>query len=148
MVATTRSGNTTRTDLARDVIRFMLESSESSCQDSSRESIQRQVVTIVYGLIAKLTTLPGKREDFIPILVKSSSRMSGCFSYVVAKDADNENVLWVTEVWDSEANHAASLSLPEVKTAILRARTLVAAFERVAVTSPVQDMGLGFPVRA
>ena len=99
----------------------------------------------MYGLIAKLTTLPGKREDFIPILVKSSSRMPGCLSYVVAKDADDENVLWVTEVWNSEASHTASLSLPEVKTAILQARTLVAAFERVAVTSPVEDMGLGFP---
>ena len=30
--------------------------------------------------------------------------MPGCFSCVVAKDASDENTIWVTEVWDSMAS--------------------------------------------
>jgi len=99
----------------------------------------------VYGMIAKITAVSGKRDEFIEVLTKRTYKMPGCFSYVVAKDSFDANVIWVTEAWDSAASHESSLSLPEVKTAIARARELVAAFERIAVTSPVQDMGAGFP---
>jgi quinol monooxygenase YgiN len=44
--------------------------------------------------------------------------MPGCFSYVVAKDSTEENILWVTEVWDSVTSHDASLLLPCVKNAM------------------------------
>ena len=32
--------------------------------------------------------------------------------YVVAKDAEDPDGIWFTEVWDSEQSHAASLKLP------------------------------------
>jgi len=35
--------------------------------------------------------------------------------------------------------------VPEVMSAISQAKSLVAAFERVAITNPVQEMGSGFP---
>jgi quinol monooxygenase YgiN len=95
----------------------------------------------MYGLIAKLTLIPGKREEMIRILKESAANMPGCLSYVVAKDAADENVLWVTEVWDSAASHDASLSLPAVKNAIPQARQIVAAFEKIAVTTPVWGVG-------
>jgi hypothetical protein len=38
--------------------------------------------------------------------------MPGCLSCIVAKDSADENVIWVTEVWDSIASHDALLSLP------------------------------------
>ena len=63
--------------------------------------------------------------------------MPGCFSYVLAKDSADENVTWVTEVWDSLASHDASLSLPSVKNAMPRAKPLISAFDRIAVTTPV-----------
>ena len=96
----------------------------------------------MYGLIVKMTILPGKREEMIRILKQSAADMPGCFSYVVAKDTADENVLWVTEVWDSAASHDASLTLPQVKNAIPQAKPLVANFERIAVTSPVWGQGL------
>jgi len=96
----------------------------------------------MWGMIAKMTVLPGKREEMIGILKSSAANMPGCFSYVVAKDAADENMLWVTEVWDSQASHDASLSLPAVKEAIPCGKALVASFERVAVTTPVWGMGL------
>lgn len=96
----------------------------------------------MYGLIAKLTIVPGKREDMVRILRESAANMPGCFSYVVAKDAADENVIWVTEAWDSQASHDASLLLPAVKNAIPQAKPIVAGFEKVAVTTPVWGVGL------
>ena len=68
--------------------------------------------------------------------------MPGCYSYVVAKDSTDENVLWVTEVWDSMASHDASLLLPAVKNAIPQGKALVTGFEKIAVTNPVWGAGL------
>jgi quinol monooxygenase YgiN len=99
----------------------------------------------MWGMIAKITVLPGKRDEMIGILKSSAANMPGCFSYVVAKDATDENVMWVTEVWDSQASHDASLSLPAVKEAIPRGKALVASFERPAVTIPVWGVGLPKP---
>jgi quinol monooxygenase YgiN len=96
----------------------------------------------MYGLIVKMTIVPGKRDDMIAILKESAASMPGCLSYVVAKDSADENILWVTEVWDSLASHAASLSLPSVKSAIPRAKGVVSNFERIAVTSPTWGVGL------
>lgn len=96
----------------------------------------------MYGLIVKMTIVPGKREEMIRLLKESAADMPGCFSYVVAKDAVDENVLWVSEVWDSVASHDASLSLPQVKNAVPQAKPLVANFERIAATTPVWGQGL------
>ena len=97
----------------------------------------------MYGLIAKLTVVSGLRDELIKILEEGTRNMPGCRSYIVAKDAAEVNVVWVTEIWDSEASHQASLSLPAVKHAVAQAKPLVAGFERVAVTNPVG--GVGFP---
>ena len=96
----------------------------------------------MYGLIVKLTTSSGKREEMIGILKESAVEMPGCLSYVVAKDSADENAIWVTEVWDCEASHDASLSLPAVKNAIPQAKQIVSGFDKVAVTNPVWGVGL------
>jgi len=97
----------------------------------------------MYGLIAKLTVVPGRRDEMITILKESAAELPGCFSYVVAKDSTDENVIWVTEVWESSASHAASLALPAVKDAMVRGKALLAIFDRMAVTNPVWGVGLG-----
>lgn len=91
----------------------------------------------MYGLIVKLTVVPGRREEMIGILKESAANMPGCFSYVVAKDSADDSAIWVTEVWDSVASHDASLSLPSVKNATSRAKAIVSSFEKIAVTNPV-----------
>ena len=96
----------------------------------------------MWGMIAKITVLPGRRDEMIRVLKESAPDMQGCLSYVVAKDTADENTIWVTEVWDSMASHDASLSLPAVKNAIPRAKAVVSNFERIAVTSSVWGAGL------
>jgi quinol monooxygenase YgiN len=99
----------------------------------------------MYGMIAKLVILPGKREEMIGILRESAASMPGCFSYVVAEDSADENVIWVTEVWDSQTSHDASLSLPAVKNVIPRGKAIVSNFEKIAVTTPVWGVGIPVP---
>jgi quinol monooxygenase YgiN len=93
----------------------------------------------MYGLIARITTVAGKRDDMIALLRESASGMRGCISYIVAKDAADENTLWVTEVWDNEQSHTASLVLPAVKNVIPQARAIVSSFAKIAVTEPIWD---------
>ena len=102
----------------------------------------QQEASGMYGLIVKLTVVPGKRDEMIGILKESAAGMPGCLSYVVAKDSADENAIWVTEVWDSLASHDASLALPAVKNAIPRAKGIVSNFEKIAVTTPVWGAGL------
>jgi quinol monooxygenase YgiN len=98
-------------------------------------------VSAMWGMIAKITLLPAKRDEMIEILKESAAGMPGCLSYVVAKDAVDENTIWVSEVWDSTASHDASLSLPAVKNAIPRSKALISNFEKIAVTNPVWRAG-------
>ena len=95
----------------------------------------------MWGMIAKITLAPGRRDEMIEILKESAAGMPGCLSYVVAKDAVDENTIWVSEVWDSTASHDASLSLPVVKNAIPRSKALISNFEKIAVTNPVWRAG-------
>jgi quinol monooxygenase YgiN len=93
----------------------------------------------MWGMIAKITAVPGKRAEIIAILKESAAKMPGCISYVIAEDAAAEDVLWVTEVWQSQQDHDTSLGLRQVQEAMPRARHLIANFERSAVTTPVCD---------
>lgn len=102
---------------------------------------KRKVATL-YGLIGKMTAKPGQRAALAAILVEGISEMPGCLSYIVANDPANADLLWITEVWESQAAHVASLSLPSVKEAITKGRPLIAGMESVAETSPVGGQGL------
>jgi quinol monooxygenase YgiN len=68
--------------------------------------------------------------------------MPGCLSYIIAKDSVNEDTIWVSEAWDSEASHYASLLLTSVKDTLAKAKPIIAGFTRVAVTEPVGGCGL------
>ncbi|HEY5807524.1 MAG TPA: antibiotic biosynthesis monooxygenase, partial [Povalibacter sp.] len=68
--------------------------------------------------------------------------LPGCLNYVVANDPTDVDSIWITEVWDSEQSHQASLSLPIVRQAIARAKPLIAAFGAHTITEPVGGVGL------
>lgn len=96
----------------------------------------------MYGLIGKMTAKPGQRDTLIGILLDGVSGMPGCLSYVVAKDPNCADVIWITEVWDRKESHAASLSIPAVKEAITKARPLITAMTSITSTTPVGGHGL------
>jgi quinol monooxygenase YgiN len=97
----------------------------------------------MFGMIVKIEVYPGKRDQMIAILKESAYGMPGCLSYVVATDDDDENALWVTEVWENAKSHDDSLALPSVKAAVPRARLVVTRLEKIAVTVPVFNGAAG-----
>jgi quinol monooxygenase YgiN len=91
----------------------------------------------MYGLIGKMRAVGGKRDDLVKLLTGSTGSMPGCLSYVVALDLEDDDALWITEVWEDEASHKASLDLPAVREAIARARPIIAGFDQHIATRPV-----------
>ena len=88
----------------------------------------------MYGLIG--------RDALIAILLEGVSGMPGCLSYLVAKDPTDPNAIWITEVWDNQASHQASLSMPSVQQAIAKGRPLIAGFGERFETEPVGGHGI------
>lgn len=97
----------------------------------------------MYGLIGKAKAVPGQRDALISILLEGVSGMPGCLSYIVAQDPTDSDAIWVTEVWDSQHSHQASLSLPSVRQAISRGKPLIAGFGERFETRPIGGHGLG-----
>lgn len=96
----------------------------------------------MYGMLGRMTAVAGKRDALLAILLESSGGMPGCLSYIVAKDLNDPDALWVTEAWESKEHHDASLALPQVQAAIAKARPLIAGFGARAETEPVGGIGL------
>ncbi len=99
----------------------------------------------MYGLIGKMLATPGNRDALAAILLEGIGGMPGCLCYIVAQDSANPDALWVTEVWASQAEHQASLSLPSVRAAISQARPIIAGFGERFETTPLGGQGLARP---
>jgi len=96
----------------------------------------------MYGLIGKMTAVPGQRDALAAILLDGTQAMPGCLSYVIARDPADGDALWITEVWDNQASHKASLSLPAVQAAIAKGRPLIAGFSNRVETVPIGGYGI------
>lgn len=96
----------------------------------------------MYGLIGKMTAVTGQRDALAAALLEGTQAMPGCLSYVVATDPADPDALWITEVWDSQASHQASLALPGVQAAITKGRPLIAGFSNRVETTPLGGHGL------
>jgi len=96
----------------------------------------------MYGLIGKITVASGHRDALAAILLESTESMPGCLSYVVSRDSVDPDALWVTEVWDSQASHRASLALPAVQQAIAKGRPLMTGFSDRVEIEPIGGYGL------
>jgi len=91
----------------------------------------------MFGLIGKMRAQPGKRAELAAILSEGAGGMPGCLHYIVMEDAAEPDAIWITEVWDSEASHRASLQLPAVQAAIRKGRPLIAGFDLSVKGVPV-----------
>jgi quinol monooxygenase YgiN len=96
----------------------------------------------MYGLIGKITATAGQRDALASILIEGTGAPPGCLSYIIASDPADADALWITEVWDSQASHQASLSLPAVQAAIAKGRPIIAGFSNRVETVPIGGYGL------
>ena len=94
----------------------------------------------MFGLVGKMRAAPGRRSELIAILGAGTQAMPGCVHYIVAEDEAEPDAIWITEVWDKEESHKASLQLPEVRAAIAKGRPLIAGFDMSARIRPVSGI--------
>jgi quinol monooxygenase YgiN len=94
----------------------------------------------MYGLISRMRAKDGKRDELASIMA-SIGDMPGCLSYVVALEQSDGQAIWVTEVWETAAAHAASLTLPAVQQAVEWGRPLIAGFDQRIETAVVGGIG-------
>ncbi|MDJ0357330.1 antibiotic biosynthesis monooxygenase family protein [Paenarthrobacter sp. PH39-S1] len=74
-----------------------------------------------------MRTKPGRRNEVVGILLNGTDglRAAGCQAYVVGLSDSDEDVIWVSEVWDTKEHHHNSLQLAAAKAAIGRAMPML-----------------------
>ncbi len=90
-----------------------------------------------FGIIGQMMIAPGKRDFVIAALLEGTSDMPGNIAYLIAEDAEEENAIWITEVWRTKTDHENSLKLPLVQAAIGKAREHITGFGTRVETKPV-----------
>jgi quinol monooxygenase YgiN len=81
-----------------------------------------------YMLINKMTTKPGKRDDVIKILLDSGSAFDNndsCYLYLVSKDAKDDSVIWVQDIWKDNKSHQEAMNDETMKEYIQQAMPLL-----------------------
>ena len=81
-----------------------------------------------YFLHGKLTSKPGQAEQLSNILLQAAELIStakGCKLYVIGRDPEATNAVWVTEIWESKADHDNSLHVEGVKELISKAMPIL-----------------------
>ena len=90
----------------------------------------------MFGVYMKFTAQPGQREALMAHLLNAANSLrafEGCYLYVINSVPDEANVVWVTEVWRSEADQQASLANEGTKAAIMAVRPLIADIARTVI---------------
>ena len=94
-----------------------------------------------YGLLGQMMAQPGQRAALVAILTEGTGQMPGNIAYLIGEDSANPDAIWIVELWESKAAHAASLKLPTVQAAIKKGRPLIAGFGTRAEFTPVAKAG-------
>lgn len=99
-----------------------------------------------YGYINSMKAKPGRRDEVVAILLGGLDGLAaaGALQYTVAVDPADEVTIWVSEVWESEERHAASLELPETRAAIAKAMPMLSGEFGPRVETSVAG-GIGLP---
>jgi quinol monooxygenase YgiN len=102
---------------------------------------------VPYGYIGSMRARDGHRDAVIEILLSGAVglRGAGCQVYAVCTAGNDEDLIWVTEIWDSAERHHASLQLPETRAAIAAAMPMLTGeFTRQELTV-VGGLGVATP---
>ena len=98
-----------------------------------------------YALLNKLTAKPGKRDEVMKILLEAGKPFNdnpACLLYLVYKDVNDPNVIWVEDLWTNKDNHTAALARPEVRPLVAQAIPLLEGMPEQREIEPVGGKGL------
>lgn len=100
---------------------------------------------MLFGLFGKLTAVEGKRDALAANLLRAAELMKdvpGCLLYVVNTSSSEPDAVYVTEIWQDEASHGASLSMPGVRDLITSTMPLLASAPEGQRFTPIGGKGL------
>jgi quinol monooxygenase YgiN len=98
-----------------------------------------------YGCYVKFTTHPGQRDHLVELLLEvatGAQTVVGCELYLINTSPTDATVVWVTEVWSSQAEHDAALTQDGAKKQIQRALPLLVGPPELIVVQPVGGKGV------
>ncbi|GGH18767.1 antibiotic biosynthesis monooxygenase [Sphingobacterium alkalisoli] len=82
----------------------------------------------MYLLHGKLIAKEGQAKALADILLEASqlvSTVAGCKLYVIGKDEDDLNAVYITEIWNNKEDHDNSLKVGGVRELIVKAMPLL-----------------------
>jgi quinol monooxygenase YgiN len=133
-------GENSRKAIAGDnpIRRYANRNPDSKSQNDKKTREDKQM----YGIIGKINAKEGNRDKLIEILLHGTREMPGCKLYAIATDSTDDNGIWITEIWDSEESHKASLLLPGVQKAIADGKQMIAGFGDRHIVTPIGGLGV------
>ena len=81
-----------------------------------------------YGLHGHLKASQGNGDKLAEILLKAAalvSKAKGCHLYIISREPEETDTIWITEIWDSKEDHDHSLKADEVRLLIGQAMPLL-----------------------
>lgn len=83
----------------------------------------------MYQLHGNLRAKKDKGEELANILIEASQivgSLKTCKLYIISLDKQENDLIWITEIWDSKEDHYNSLELDQVRVLISKALPLLA----------------------
>ncbi|WP_162256493.1 putative quinol monooxygenase [Sphingomonas sp. Root710] len=88
------------------------------------------------GVVAHILAKPGKRDALIDAM-RPLVAMKGCIDLVIAKDSQNEDGIWLTEIWASKQLHEEAAKGEVFTKALVNMRPLMVSIDQNYKTVPV-----------
>ena len=98
-----------------------------------------------YGCYVKFTAQPGRRDTLVDYLLRAAAfveKAAGCKLYIINTSPTEQECVWVTEVWSSQQEHDASLTVEGAQEAIKQVIPLLAGAPEKIDVLPVGGKGL------
>jgi quinol monooxygenase YgiN len=102
----------------------------------------------MYGCYVKFTARPGQRDALVEHLLSAAASVeqaAGCVWYVINTSPTEPDIVWVTELWQNEALHDASLTHEDAQAAIRQVLPLLADRPQKIDLVPVGGKGIAQP---
>ncbi len=97
-----------------------------------------------YGCYVKFTAQPGLRDALVEHLLSAAAlveKAAGCELYLINTSPTEPDSVWVTEVWRSQEEHDASLTIESVQVTIKQVLPLLAGSPEKIDVLPVGGKG-------
>jgi quinol monooxygenase YgiN len=98
-----------------------------------------------YGCYVKFTAQPGQRDALVEHLLRAAAlveKEAGCELYIINTSPTEPDSIWVTEVWRSQEEHDASLTIESVQANIKQVLPLLAGSPEKIDVLPVSGKGI------